>query len=221
MSTVFEQQFALPDDFDGIVRLFPLPNLVVFPGNIQPLHIFESRYRELFEDAIGSDRLIAMSTLSPGHDYEYHSRPKVADVVCVGRVVQHQKRDDGTYELVLFGLRRAIIQQELPPVRSYREARVRIVEDTPESPAEQGEIGKQLLDRFRLIAPEAGKILDAFESGQLAMSHFADIMAFSYPFELEVELLLLGEPSARKRARIMLDNLPSESPSDLPPFSMN
>jgi hypothetical protein len=47
-------------------------------------------------------------------------------------------------------------------------------------------------------------------------------MAFSYPFELEVELLLLGEPSARKRARMMLDNLPSASPKDdLPPFSMN
>ena len=55
-----------PDDFSGPVRLFPLPNLVLFPYVLQPLHIFQPRYRELMADALHDDRLIALATLKPG-----------------------------------------------------------------------------------------------------------------------------------------------------------
>ena len=54
------------EDFGGRVRVFPLPNLVLFPHVMQPLHIFEPRYRELLEDALAGDRLIAMALLAPG-----------------------------------------------------------------------------------------------------------------------------------------------------------
>ena len=49
--------FDLPDDFDEQVRLFPLPDFVAFPSNVLPLHLFESRYREMLEDAIQGDQL--------------------------------------------------------------------------------------------------------------------------------------------------------------------
>ena len=47
---------TLPDDFTGLVRFFPLPDLVLFPHAMQPLHIFEFRYRHLTEDALAGDR---------------------------------------------------------------------------------------------------------------------------------------------------------------------
>lgn len=207
---MFDTQFSLPEDFDGNVRLFPLPNLVLFPGNIQPLHIFESRYVEMFEDVIDSDQMIAMATLLPGFETEYFSRPKLADTVCVGKVVDHQKREDGTYDLILLGLQRAVVKEELPPIRSYRMANVVLLDDEKETPAEQGPVAKQLFDRFKTLTPEAEKVLDAFEAGELTMSHFVDIMAFSYPFDLKVELVLLEETSAIRRANHMLENLPTE-----------
>ena len=46
-----DDNLVLPPDFCGQVRLFPLSNLVLFPGNVLPLHIFESRYEEMLEDA--------------------------------------------------------------------------------------------------------------------------------------------------------------------------
>ncbi|HEY2760280.1 MAG TPA: LON peptidase substrate-binding domain-containing protein, partial [Pirellulales bacterium] len=46
------------EEFSGRARLFPLPNLVVFPHVMQPLHIFEPRYRAMLEEALASDRLI-------------------------------------------------------------------------------------------------------------------------------------------------------------------
>ena len=66
--------FDLPTDFDGQARLFPLSDLVMFPNNLLPLHIFESRYCEMLEDATRSDQLIAMATLLPGFEDEYYVR---------------------------------------------------------------------------------------------------------------------------------------------------
>ena len=68
--------------FSGVVRLFPLPNLVLYPHVMQPLHIYEDRYREMLEDALAGDKLITMSVLQPGWETDYESRPPIA-AVCV------------------------------------------------------------------------------------------------------------------------------------------
>ena len=107
-----------PADFDGVVRLFPLPNLVLFPHVVQPLRIFEPRYRELMGEALQGDRLIAMSLLLPGWEKAYFSQPAVAPMLCVGRVVTHTKETNGDYKLLLLGLRRARIENELEDDRS-------------------------------------------------------------------------------------------------------
>ena len=65
----------LPDDFDGTARLFPLPNLVLFPFVGQPLHIFEPRYRQLMQDALDTDRLIALALYRPGWEEDDSPRP--------------------------------------------------------------------------------------------------------------------------------------------------
>ena len=65
MSSFEDLSFSV-QKFAGSVRLFPLPNLVLFPHVMQPLHVFEPRYRSLLEDALASDRLITMALLDPG-----------------------------------------------------------------------------------------------------------------------------------------------------------
>ncbi|MHB8866061.1 MAG: LON peptidase substrate-binding domain-containing protein, partial [Pirellulaceae bacterium] len=69
------QHRDFPPDFCGEVRLFPLSDLVMFPSNVLPLHIFESRYMEMLEDALRGDQLVAMATLTPGFEHDYFSRP--------------------------------------------------------------------------------------------------------------------------------------------------
>ena len=43
------------------VALFPIPNMVAFPGTIVPLHVFEPRYRKLVHDCVENDRLLGVS----------------------------------------------------------------------------------------------------------------------------------------------------------------
>ena len=73
------------DTFSGVARLFPLPNLVLYPHVMQPLHIFEDRYREMLEDALAGDRLIAMALLEPGWETDYESRPPIAPLRLPGQ----------------------------------------------------------------------------------------------------------------------------------------
>ena len=76
--------------FCGKVRLFPLPNLVLFPEVMQPLHIFEPRYRQMTADALAGDRLIALGLLRPGWEADYDGKPAIYPVACLGRVVPGQ-----------------------------------------------------------------------------------------------------------------------------------
>src|SRR5436305_11828488 len=100
--------------FGGTARLFPLPNLVLFPSVIQPLHIFEPRYRALMADALEDDRLMALALLKAGWEEDYHKAPPIYPVVCLGRIFQEERLADGRYNLLLHGLCRARILEELP-----------------------------------------------------------------------------------------------------------
>src|SRR5271166_4788446 len=93
-------------DFSGTVRLFPLPNLVLFPHVMQPLHIFEPRYRQLTADALAADRLITLALLRPGWEADYDGKPAIHPVACIGRVVAEQRLDDGRFNILLRGLSR-------------------------------------------------------------------------------------------------------------------
>src|SRR5688500_3888559 len=106
--------------FSGVARLFPLPNLVLYPHVMQPLHVFEERYREMLDDALATDRLIAMSVLKPGWEQDYDSRPPIAEYACLGKVAAHHRLEDGRYNVLLLGVERVRIVHEMDPLRSFR-----------------------------------------------------------------------------------------------------
>ncbi|MFT3787155.1 MAG: LON peptidase substrate-binding domain-containing protein [Tepidisphaeraceae bacterium] len=80
-----------------------MPNVVLFPRAVLPLHVFEPRYRQMTADVLTGDKLIAMALLKEGWQKTYHGRPEIYDVVCVGKVIGHEMLDDGRYNLLLEG----------------------------------------------------------------------------------------------------------------------
>jgi Lon protease-like protein len=81
-----------PTSFSGVARLFPLPNLVLFPHVMQPLHIFEPRYRAMVEEAVAGDHLITLATFSPGWEKGYEGRPPLKPIACLSRIRTHATR---------------------------------------------------------------------------------------------------------------------------------
>lgn len=123
---------TLTVDFSKPIRLFPLAKCILLPHATVPLHIFEPRYRAMTRDALDSDGLIAMATFE-GEDYQhdYEGNPPIRRSVCVGYLVHHERLYDGRYNILLQGIARATIQEEVQPTEErYRRAILQ--------PAEQG-----------------------------------------------------------------------------------
>ncbi|MCX6538721.1 MAG: LON peptidase substrate-binding domain-containing protein [Acidobacteria bacterium] len=113
----------------AVLPIFPLPNAVLFPGVFLPLHIFETRYREMVADVLAGDRLIGMVLLKPGWDREPTESPSVFSIGCAGLISHVEQMDDGRYNIVLRGIERfRIVDEEVE--RSYRLARVDYLVDT-------------------------------------------------------------------------------------------
>jgi len=122
-----------PKGFSGVVPVFPLPNVILFPGMFLPLHIFEPRYREMTADALRGERLIAMALLKPGWEDQYEGRPPIHPVMGMGKIVEHETLKDGRYNLVLLGLLRVRLLHEVGS-GSYRSAKVELLEEPAQEP---------------------------------------------------------------------------------------
>jgi Lon protease-like protein len=197
------------DDFCGTARLFPLPNLVLFPHVAQPLHIFEPRYRQLMADALDDDRLIAMALLRPGWEEDYDKRPPIHPMVCLGRILQEQRLADGRYNLLLHGLSRARVVEEPPTGKLYRVARVELVQDVAvgsaarEAALREG-LGQGVTPFFAAQSAAAEQLQRLLESG-LPLGTLCDIFAFALPLGPEVKQRLLDEAGVEPRVRLLLD----------------
>jgi Lon protease-like protein len=107
-----------------VIPLFPLPNVVLFPGMALPLHIFEPRYRAMARDALRGPRLIGMVLLRGDWRAEYAGRPPIFDTGTVGQMVHVDELADGRFNIVLRGLKTFVVRDEIALERPYREARV-------------------------------------------------------------------------------------------------
>jgi len=107
-----------------IVPVFPLPNVVLFPRMLLPLHIFEPRYRAMVRDALRGPRLIGMVLLRGDWRADYAGRPPIFDTGTVGQIVHVDELADGRFNIVLRGLATFVVRDEVQPPQAYREARV-------------------------------------------------------------------------------------------------
>jgi uncharacterized protein len=208
-------------NFSGTARLFPLPNLVLFPYVIQPLHVFEPRYRRLMADALAGDRLMAMALLKPGWEEDYQQRPAIHPVVCLGKIFKEERLPDGRYNLLLHGLARARVLEELPNGKPYRSARVELLADVPVHPARtEQELRKQLevqMTRWFQGQSQALEQLRQLLKSTLSLGTLSDIFSFALALGVEAKQQLLEEVRVEPRVRTLLACLEANSPPETVP----
>jgi hypothetical protein len=118
--------------FPSSLPIFPLPSVVLFPNVFLPLHIFESRYRQMIADALSGDRIIGMVLLKPGFKVDYEGLPPIYGTVCSGLITHVERTDDGRFNLILRGLEKFIVHGEEDPTTGqlYRRALVTTIDET-------------------------------------------------------------------------------------------
>ena len=109
--------------------VFPLPGTVFFPHTLLPLHVFEPRYRQLTEHVLAGHQHVAVVAVDDSR--RDAAVPGVARVAGVGRVVHSEKLPDGRFHILLQGVDRAELVEELPMEGMlYRRVKARSLTDT-------------------------------------------------------------------------------------------
>ena len=111
-----------------IVPIFPLPNVVLFPKTLVPLHIFEERYRTMTQEALEGDGSIALVLLRDGWENDYYQSPEVYEIACLGRIETHEELEDGKYNIVMSGVKRVRLVREVNH-EPYRLAEIEQIQD--------------------------------------------------------------------------------------------
>ncbi|MCA9184074.1 MAG: LON peptidase substrate-binding domain-containing protein [Pirellulaceae bacterium] len=236
MSGLDDLKFSA-EQFSGIAPLFPLPNLVLFPHVVQALHVFESRYREMIEEVLKGDRLLCLGLLSRGWQQDYEGRPPVESTVCLGRLISHHRREDGTYNVLMVGLSRARIVEELAPSRSYRQVRLRLMDDQSLSDDEEisqrcERLQRDLMERFQQHLPASKASFQQLENllgNHISLGMLTDLVGYSLDASVWTKQTLLCELDACRRAELLLNYLRRQTgdgetaeSNDFPPrFSIN
>jgi Lon protease-like protein len=117
------------------IPIFPLPNVVLFPAALLPLHIFEPRYRAMVSDALEGDRLIGMVLLRPGWERAYEGTPAVYPIGCAGFITHADRLPDGRYNIMLRGLEKFRLVNERPARQGIERYRLALIEAIAEPPA--------------------------------------------------------------------------------------
>ena len=199
-------------DFSGTVRLFPLPNLVLFPHVLQPLHVFEDRYRQLLEESLVGDRLIAMAMLAPGWEDDYEGNPPIYPMACLGQISTHCRLKGGAYNVLLMGLRRVRLVRELAPRKGFREARGELCEDL--YPPGEAHLLAGLQEKLReaLVrvlprVPQAQEQIDQLLAADVPLGMLADMVSYMLDIELAAKQAMLAELNVHRRTELLLGHL--------------
>jgi Lon protease-like protein len=106
--------------------LFPLP-VVLFPGALLPLHIFEPRYRQLLADCIAGNHRFGLLPPGPGGQ-----PPAPGTVGCIALVRAVQAFEDGRSNIVVSGDGRFELTQLVPTETPYLMGEVTELDDLPD-----------------------------------------------------------------------------------------
>lgn len=223
-------------NFGKPMALFPLDGVALLPHAVLPLHIFEPRYRQMVEDAIDGSGQIAMAVFEGERwKQEYHGRPPLLPAVCVAHIVQHERLPDGRFNILVQGVCRAQIEEEVSPrsragqsslhaagdedQRLYREAKLAPVGMPAENEDEMSDPRARLRDLLRsrplkqftdAQGSSLGEGLASYldrPAHEIPTGVVADLVGHLMVKEPKVKYALLAEGDAAERVRIVEDEL--------------
>ncbi len=188
------------------LSIFPLAGALLFPRALLPLHIFEPRYRTLVSDAMARDRQIGM--IQP-RDSD-RRRPSLFDIGCIGRIADVEALDDGRFNLVLEGITRFRLIEELEVTTPFRqvEADVSGFAGDGETPDPLALVMRAELEReARRYADTKGYAIDWDAVGRLDDEGLVNGIAQVAPFDTATKQALLEAPDIGVRADLTIQFL--------------
>ena len=188
-----------------VIPLFPLPTTVFYPNTSLPLHIFEPRYRSMVADALNGKGVIGMILLKPGWESDYQGTPEIMEIGCLGTIKRHSELPEGKYNILLSGLYRFRILNEIKG-KIYRQAQVEFLKEINDKDltSEPSPIKEQLIRIMRLYLknlPEGTKIEQALDMKNCRnLAEFVDKLTHHFDLPVNKMQEFLEQQDVQKRA---------------------
>lgn len=182
----------------SLLPLFPL-ELVLLPGTLLPLHIFEPRYKEMIGECLSSKEPFGIiRALEQG----------VAEIGCTAEITEVTKKyPDGRLDLISRGLNRFEVI-ELNQERSFLRGEVMVIPDEP-STADSEEKARAI-ELHRQFLSLAGAAQDLSAADEKTLSFY---LAGSLPLDLDFKQKLLATLSERERIHELAEYLEAILPA--------
>lgn len=191
---------ALPEE----LPVFPLAGSVLLPQARLPLNIYEPRYLAMIEDALGKGRMIGM--IQPSEEDKTVLAPPLYSVGCAGRITSFNETEDGRLLIVLTGICRFRVENELTTNRLYRSVKPNwksYLADLDESPP--AEIDRQkLIDLLHIYFKKNSISVDWGVVQNAPNDVLVPTVIMICPFETNEKQALLEACSFADRAQMLV-----------------
>ena len=208
-----DERYQSAADLPGTLPIFPLPGALLLPGGDLPLNIFEPRYLEMVSTALSGNRLIGM--IQPRNmetERELDPAGSVPDselyeVGCAGRITSFLEVENNQVQIILTGICRFKISQEVSSQSPFRVVRADYDEFLVDLTDENETIGE---DRERLLA-SLRRFLDARsmqadwnEIREVSTSTLINTLSMIGSFSAGEKQALLEAPNLKQRTRTLM-----------------
>jgi hypothetical protein len=223
-------QIELPE----ILPVFPLTGVMLLPGTVLPLHIFEPRYRNMVEDALSGDKIFGMiQPFAPQNDGRgpqpgaADSAPDLYKVGCAGYIEKSEKLPDCRYFVQLRGVNRFRFAEEFSLQRGYRRVKA-IYREFPDASLEQGWQCQRaaVLEALALYGTAHGMQVRPDHAASFSDLELVNLLGVSLPFHPVEKQALLEAPTLKDRETMLIDLLrlgtgPAETDLESAPRTLN
>lgn len=196
----------------SILPLFPLSGSLLLPGGLLPLHVFEERYCNLVEDIIDGHGTLGM--IQPkvpdvadnhGESMPSDDLPPLYGIGCAGFLDQVQRLPHGRFLVILKGLRRFRLKDELEVSRGYRQALVDYREFQIDVQDREAEVEtERLLAALDSFGKSQGLTINLEKLGEISGLALLNGLAMNLPFAPVEKQALLEAPNAQDRYEMLL-----------------
>ena len=213
--------------------IFPLTGVLLLPGTVLPLHIFEPRYRNMIEDALGADKVFGMiqpftpqpdNRPLPGAEKE---TPDLYKIGCAGYIDSWERLPDGRFFVQLKGVNRFRFEEELPLNRGYRRVKA-IYNDFPDAELEEGwHCERQtMLQALADYGRAHGLDVKPEQAERFSDLELVNLLGVSLPFHPAEKQALLEAPTLKDREKMLVNLLrlgagPEDPDPDTSPRKLN
>ena len=182
------------NDLPKKIPVFPLSNFIIFPKTTIPLNIFETRYIEMINDSMSSNKLIGM--IQPLRQNSVDQEDiNLHQVGCLGKIVSFKETEDNRYLIELKGLIRFEILNEIKSKKKYREYEVdfkRFNHDLDDKKEKLKISDLELIFKdLKTLFEKRGFIINWKELEKQSLDEIINALAMASPFSLEEKQVLL------------------------------